>query len=424
MYEINLYSSPFDAVAVDAESVSVADVPRLVRYDEDFVKPALLLADRTVLKTTRVDAYLEEFRDSSAATMLIPARGFAFWISESRDREVMDLLGIRDEDLLSPAEIDHWTKWFKREEGALSGSGDSVDESVESFNFAEAFREMRRRGESDGRDFLDRVAPLSYARAAHHRQLADLFQSPVLNALPTTTLRQDPWDPTVRTRFQELLDERSGEDTAHARMVSSLVDSVASSRAGVMLDPAVSIGLATRGVSGEDVQSARRLAGAVELMRMVDGISDLPVDEVVDVREDLAPYLAPFRGFLLDMSGNVDLSPSDAAENARRLQIFWEAEVSTAIDDMRVHVEHASFRRNLLDLFSTSGDTTRTVGTSLGLLVASGFAGLEVVGAAAALAQPALTALIGSVRAKQRVANDRAYFVHALGVRDRRRRSS
>ncbi|WP_084104166.1 hypothetical protein [Demequina sp. NBRC 110056] len=413
MYEINIFSSPFDAVTPAPNGKErVGHASEIVRYDEDFVKPALFLADRAVLKTTRVDAYLDEFREASAASMFAPAKAFAFWISRSRDPEQLDRYGIDPKDLLSEEEMETWERVLES-----PSSREFTDEEIDEFNFADAYRKHRaetgNRAEPETR-FRHRVQPLTSARAAIFKSRADSFLSARLNAMPTTVIRQEPWDSTVRTQYQKFLDTRVGEHAASDRMVEQMETAVLHSVAGVMLDPAVSYGLGVRGATPAEIGSAATVSGAVELMRMVGGLSELPLDEVVEVREELHPYLQPFRGFLLETSAAANLEDADALEQGRLLQIAWEAEVAPAISDMRIHVEGATFKRNALDLFSSASDATKTLGMAVGAAWASGLTGIAALSVAAAAAPPTLTALVSSIRAKQDVRHNRAYFVHGL----------
>jgi len=147
-------------------------------------------------------------------------------------------------------------------------------------------------------------------------------------------------------------------------------------------------------------------------MRMVKGLSELPIDQIADVRAELVEYLAPFRDFMLQVSHNTSVGAVTDAERERLLRLAWEREVEPAIAEMRAHVQRSTFTRNVIDVFATTSGTLGTVGLAIGTVTAAGFAGFSTLTAVGAVGAPLLKALVDSIRTKQEVKQNRAYFIH------------
>ena len=269
-------------------------------------------------------------------------------------------------------------------------------------------------------EFLERAEPFYEALRAHLFEARSAFSSEALGALSTSgVLVESPWDSLPKSRPRQIIDDMTGPNAEFERAFESMVEDVVGSPKSVMLDDAVHSAMSTLDPELRGLESGEVVAGAVDLMRMVEGVSELPIDEIAGVREELRDYIGPFRSFMLEVSGNVELNGVDEVERVRRLTVAWETSVAPAIADMTAHVKSASFRRNAIDVFANSSEALQTVGFALGIVAASGFVGLSSLTAGAAVAPPLLKILMKSVRAREEVKRDRAYFVHALGARRR-----
>jgi len=232
-----------------------------------------------------------------------------------------------------------------------------------------------------------------------------------------------PWDPMPKTQPQKLLDSSAGKNAEFDRAFFTMVDDVADSRTSVMMDDTVFGGVMRLTGEPADLNSATVVRGAVELMRMVDGLSAMKLDEIPDVRADLAPYLGPFRSFMLEVSDSAGPDDASDAERSRQLHLAWEREVAPAVEELEAMLRTASFKRNAIDVFATNAEVLQTVGVAIGIATAAGLVGISSLTAGAAIAPPMLKAFVGSVRAKQAAKKNRAYFVHAVAARRNRGRA-
>lgn len=402
MFEIEVFSNP--VMALVGEGGLLTELYLAAQYDESLIKPALLLADRVTLKTHRADLILNEKRDHRMINWPVPLTARYRGISSRRDPEEWRMLGLDERDLLTEAELERYAS--VHESGAFDGEP------------AEDEREAL------WQEFVERAEPYRLAIMELHRAKGLALESKALRDLSERgLLEESPWDQTPKTRPQQIIDNLTGENAEFERAFLSMAAEVANSPKSVMFDDAVGSRITQSGPQIGGMDSALVVAGAVDLMRMVEGVTELPIDEVADIRDELSTYIQPFRAFMLEIASNVNFEGLSDAERARELKLAWEREVEPAISDMRAHVEGASFRRNAIDVFSNSAETLQTVGMAIGIAGVAGFTGLSTLTAAGAAAPPILKAFMRSIRAKQDVKRNRAYFVHAMSRIARERRS-
>ncbi|ANP73035.1 hypothetical protein [Cryobacterium arcticum] len=389
LFEITVFSNPVTALVGEGGFLPVEELHKTAEYDEEFVKPALLLADKVTLRSHRVDLLSNEVRDHNTLGWPVPLLARAIGLSTRRDSDELTRLKIAESDLLTNAEI-------ASIEAALD---------PESGEYARVIP-----------DSIKRVESIRVALAAHYRLHGDMLTSEPLRALDGL-LEELPWDPTPKSQPQKLADISAGNDMEFNRAFFTIVDDVVNSRTSVMMDDTVFGGV--KRLTGEPagLDSATVVRGAVELMRMVDGLSAMRLDEIPGVRSDLAPYLGPFRAFMLEVSESVGQDDASDAERSRQLLLAWERQVAPAVDELEAVLRSASFKRNAIDVFATRAEVLQTVGFALGIAAGAGLVGISSLTAGAALAPPMLEALVASVRAKQAARTNRAYFVHAMAAR-------
>jgi hypothetical protein len=383
LFEITVFSNPVNALVGEGGFLHGDELHRTVEYDEVFVKPALLLADKVTLRSHRVDLITNQIRDHNMLAYPVPLISQSVGISKRRDPTELAILGIAEQDLLSQGEVEEFS--------GLTGFSDE-----------------------DWRRAIERCQPFKESLASFFRRHGESMTSPILDSM-SDIIQQLPWDPRPKTQPQKLLDNLNGENAEFERAFMSMADDVARSPVSVMLDDTVSADLSRFADPAAEFESAATVRGAVDLMRMVGGVSEMPLDEIAGVRSELAPYLSPFRSFLIDVASSVDLVGVDDAERSRRLVLSWEREVQPAVDELEATLRSASFRNNAIDVFASEGETLKTVAVAIGVATASGLIGISSLTAVGALAPPLLKAFIGSVRAKQSARTNRAYFVHSLG---------
>lgn len=398
MFEITVFSNPVAALVGEGGLLQGDEIHKTAEYDEEFVKPALLLADKVTLRSHRIDLLTNEVRDHNMLRWTVPMLSRAMGLSTRRDPIELSRLKLGESDLLTGLEV----ATIERELLTVTSESGDWDKVI-----------LRS---------LERVEPIRDAMAGYFRSRGDLLTSEPLRSLGELLVEM-PWDPTPRTQPQMLLDIGAGKNAEFDRAFFTMVDDVANSSTSVMMDDTVFGGVKRLAGKPADLNSATVVRGAVELMRMVDGLSAMKLDEIPDVRADLAPYLGPFRSFMLEVSDNVGPDDASDAERSRQLQLAWEREVAPAVDELEVILRTASFRRNAIDVFATNAEVLQTVGVAIGIAVAAGLVGISSLTAGAAIVSPTLKAFVGSVRAKQAAQKNRAYFVHAMAARRTRARA-
>jgi len=415
LFEIEVFSDPARAVANVDGVLRREHFAATAKYDEDLVKPALLLADKTSLRSRRIDFALNEARNVDTTQKLVPLTSMLVGESKRRDGRFLASLGLSDSDLLTDEEISSVEAQIliQDELHALRQS------RVRSTNLTK-FRADKERDRAEiaksnqyWDDFWDRAAPFRDALRRHYKEQELSFRSAGIARLAESGLvNESPWDSTPRSRPREVLDHLSGPNTEFDRAFASMAEDVANSRKSVMLDGQVRSSLLTTATATGDLASTAVIGGAVDLMRMVKGLSELPIDQIADVRAELVEYLAPFRDFMLQVSHNTSVGAVTDAERERLLRLAWEREVESAIAEMRAHVQRSTFTRNVIDVFATTSGTLGTVGLAIGTVTAAGFAGFSTLTAVGAVGAPLLKALVDSIRTKQEVKQNRAYFIH------------
>lgn len=395
MFQIAVFSDPVIGLVGEGGWLPGPEYKRVARYDEDLVKPALLLADHVMLRSHRLDLIANAVRDHNTLLKFpVPLAAMALGISRRRDPDELRAYELAESDLLTVTEVDSFDEEFRHGVAAMS--------------------------EQRWSDFLERARPIQLAVTKRLRKDGEAFMSTSIRALAARGLIEEQvWDPTPRSQAQKVVDRSRSENSEFQRAFSTMVDDLVSSQASVMMDAAVSG--AMNKLSGEQINlaSAATVSGAAELMSMVDGLAKMPIDEVIDVRDELHPYLSPFRSFMLDIASKVPAAGISPTERSRLLKLAWQTDVEPAVNDLRLKLESTSFRRNAIDVFATSGQNLKTLGVAIGGAVAAGAtAGSEFVGittgVATAAGAPLLEAFTRSIRAKESIRANRAYFVHAI----------
>src|SRR4051812_15411579 len=108
MFEIEVFSNPVNALVGEGGLLRHSDLSKAAAYDEELVKPALLLADRITLRSHRIDLVLNEQRDIEMADRFAPLTAQYLQLCQSRDKDGLRFLRLRQSDLLSEAEVTHY----------------------------------------------------------------------------------------------------------------------------------------------------------------------------------------------------------------------------------------------------------------------------------------------------------------------------
>ena len=417
MFEIEVFSNPLNALVGEGGFLHHDDYEQTTRYDEDLIKPALLLADCVHLRSHRLDLLLGEQRDLEMTGRFAPVYSQLMWVSNRRDPRDLAFYGLSDADLLSDAEIAQYRR-LTEEENALREQLNAVPmpTNVEALRVQKASnRAQLARYNDDWNQFLDRAEPFIRALRRRLRESIESFQSPAMSALVERgLLLEDPWDDLPKSRPRQIQDDLLGPNAEFERAFLTMAEDLAHTPSSVMLDGKLEHSLRILGAPGWPTGTGLTVAGAVKLVQMVEGVALLPLDELADVREDLAAYIGPFRSFILDISSDVDWNGVDDAERERLLKLTWESDVAPAIAEMEAHVRSANFVRNAIDVFAEGSEAFQSIGLAVGTWAAAGLVGFSTLSASVGAAPPIIKAVMRTVRANEEVKRNRAYLVHAL----------
>jgi hypothetical protein len=384
VFTIEVFSAPFSASTTD-DALTRSDLHLVAEHDEAVLRSAILLADHVRLFTERADR-LEGLRARmfAASSLPVPRRSAAFWLSESRDPSSLRQLGL-EVDALIPVE----------ELGDLeSMDGDEIDNKygaqIDVINSA-VWENLR-----------------SEYDALHTEALARLNSSGLVTV--------ERWSSQLLAPPFALYQVESDEYWQGA--IGNLLSRVSDTTSGLLLDSQLEGLFAAAGRTQHP--SEGELRGAVDLMAMVEGLGDLPIDELIDVRTELAEYLTPFRAFLLKVSHDALAPGATGPERSRELELAWIRDVEPAIRDMRGEVSSATFRRNLLHL-----DLESLKGLAMGIALTGsmvyygGSPGLAPL----TLAAPALlTAARQTYDERSSARANPVYFIHEVGKRTQKSR--
>ncbi|MFK3983114.1 hypothetical protein ACI2K4_22390 [Micromonospora sp. NPDC050397] len=177
-----------------------------------------------------------------------------------------------------------------------------------------------------------------------------------------------------------------------------------------MLDPALAPPPEPAGSVRPDAPAA--LASAV--ISRLPGLDDLPLIEVLDLREELSEYLPYFRSEMIRLSEDLTDAQSHkdvAAEIDRR----WHRDLAPAMEEIRREVAAARYPRRLLDAV-TSDPATMASGAGALVIATGGLAvGLSaLIPALAAAAYPFLKAKTLRDLQLQNAQTNKLFFLYAL----------
>lgn len=379
---LDIFSDPFWSLG-RRNGLSADRYSEAGQYDVELVKPALLLADQVILRTWRKD---EQF------AWRVRSRSLQFGIPFQARMEAM----VGDDDL-------DWSSF-----GMRYGMRQSL---IDALTRHPSTPKSYLRGE----DFFSEPAVGEFHHAMSHHCLKsyDLLAAPQLQPLVQSgELLEVPWvaEPGPMAVPNALAYVRSemaiaGED--------SLVDALRLSGTNLMFDPGLSEVLPDVAKSMVKVRALKTLEGAASMMRMIDGLRSAPLDEVVDLRKELKPFLVPFRSYILSQAETIDL-PEDApqAERQRVAELKWEIEVIPAVDELQATIASNRYLKNLVATAAEGPEAAIGVGLGITTALASGALGIAALPGLGVAALPSLIkAGAATLRGKREIRRSRVLFV-------------
>lgn len=383
--DLEVFSDPLSALAGDS-GLPWDQLQKLTTYDEELIKPALLLADRVTLRTWRLDMQIGERVQLASSRLAVPLVRNIRELVYGGHKGAADRLGISDaliRDLRLVLDV------YAAEPAELPDRRFFESDAVEQFVAA----------------WQDHYA----------RQFAALRSAELSRFVDDEVVTERGWDD------RDLL----GMGFAGARHVyneqsfaygwSHLVDDLAYRSAAVVLDPVIEGKLAALGQPHTPVpqsETLQVLQHASGLMRMVDGLSSASLDEIRDIRTDLSPHLAPFRSFILRQARDVTVDPdAPLIERQRQLVVKWEADVAPAIADLKYKIEQDRFTNKLVSVAGSSPEAAIGVGLGLVAGVATGVGVLALAGLGVGALPTIIKAAAASRQGKQDHQRNGAYLV-------------
>lgn len=389
--ELQVFSDPLAALAGDA-GLPYDEVNEVTLYDEELVKPALLLADQVTLRTWRLDMQFGEKIAGVAATLGVPlAENIRRTVSGDHPG-VIRRLGLSD-DLIR--DLRRALDLYDRKDGLPQHAffeTDAVDQFVEAW--------------------------MGYHRGQHQALRSNALEQ----LTDAAVVIEKPWDDRDMSGLSFPAASWTYDNESFSYGWERMVKELDEGSSAVLLD---------RGIDGR-LRSAQvpvvqpggqTLENAASLMQMVDGLSTASLDEVADIRNDLADHLKPFRSFILRHAGDLDIDPDlPMGERQRRVAIKWEADVSPVVDDLRHKIEDDKFLRKLGSVAGSGPEAAIGVGLGITTTIATGGIGLLAVAGLGVAAAPTIIKAAAASRAGQREnSRNGAYLVVQMEDRMRKR---
>jgi len=392
--DLEVFSDPIWGLGGKA-GITSADLDAAARYDEALVKPALLIADSVTLRTWREDMRRAEIIDANIVQLSIPFAAQVRGVVARHSAREMSFLGVSEDLRLK-----------------LKRALDMYDGEDHNAGLDERF--------------LREEAAVEFARLVYgvHRSQYESLASPGLDSLSAAgVLRVDPWDDReLRSWVQAAWDQ---DNTSFDYGWQKMVDALDNGAAALLLDHGIGERLASTD-RRIDYPSVQTLSNAVELLQMLDGLADAALDEILDIRKELAPYLGPFRGFLLSHASGMDLDPAaPLAERRRQAGITWEANVAPAVRELKAKVSSSKFLANLAHVAADGSEVAIGIGLGLATTLTSGVIGFTALAGLGTAALPTVVkATARTLGARKAVRTDSAYFIYDVERRLRRSRRS
>lgn len=392
--ELEVFSDPVWGIG-QRDGVDHNDLPMLATYDEEIVKPALLIADRVILRTWRLDLARGESIAAAGLRLGVPLGASIRAVVERNSQRELEYIGI-DRPLF-----------------------DDLSQLVQRFS-------MKAGGIALDPTFFESDAVGEFVRLKFeiHRRQYSALRSPALESLEVADLlSSEAWD--AREESSWIGAQQNYWHTSFDYGWDHMQDALDNSDRALLIDNGIGERLVTAD-SSVDYPSARVLSNATDLLRIIDGLSAASIDEIVDIRSDLTAHLAPFRGFILSHASSVDIDPNlPFGERKRQLAIKWESEVAPAVDELRYKVESSRFMSGLARTTATGPEAAIGLGLGLATALASGSIGVTALAGLGVAALPTLIkATSSTLSARRESRQSGAYFLYAAERRIRNLRKT
>jgi hypothetical protein len=387
MFEIEVVSDPVANFSVDGW-LSNDRYKALTQFDETLVKPALLLADRATLYTRRVD--FSKSTDAAAfENSNMPMRFLhAFAAVCAGGEDTLKLLGLEHAKLPSTKEL------------AIFANQPPIDD--EWWKAVGAFEKKYSQQILDYRDGFHAIL-----RTRHF----DLESDGLSLAESKGVLEVFPWNADTVSPFQLTWDHLAQDYFQDA--VNQMAERLEVGSNPISIEPAALALLRPTSSSAGPTSETTMYVSSL-LASQVPGLAVMTIEELLELREDNAQYLAPFRSAILEIADNVAGAEGATPQEIEKLtKIAWEREAAPALRELEFQLESANLGRKVLDTIMEDKGAAVAAGASLALGFGTVLAGLvALIPAAMAAAYPVAKAVTQRGKERRLAKQNRMYFLY------------
>ncbi|WP_431936996.1 hypothetical protein [Micromonospora sp. RP3T] len=359
-------------------------------YDTKIVKPAILFADHVQLVSSRSTVHHYIGMHGWRIVNMPMRQIYAFiYLSTERNPEELEQLGMRPEDLASVEDA-------RAVEAALAKwRGVAENGSV----FQEEIQPFWQR-------YIEQVNLMIDGHRRIWSARHDALIAPELtHAIDKGVLTVQGWVEDLHPADRMFLADEDFLAESFEGMLSRLQDP----SKVALLDPTLA-SVAEQSRAG--LTSPALLAKSI--VSRLPGLNELPLIEVIDLREDLKDHLPYFRSEMIRLSEDVSeiTSPEDLAAE---VDWRWHRDIAPAMQEIRREVAAARYPRKLLDAITTDPAAMASAAGALAITAGGLAAGLAaLLPALGAAAYPFLRAKTARDQQLSNAKTNKLFFLYAL----------
>ncbi|WP_157739806.1 hypothetical protein [Micromonospora narathiwatensis] len=364
-------------------------------YGTQIIKPALLFADKVRLVSSRTSVH--HFSGVRAAYVARnPWAQFTLFLRMSASRHQAELERLR----------------FSEDDLAPSAEAGAILKTLSSCQTQEALDDAFMRIAKPMWDkYENQVASLVEAHLLVWQERHDALIAPeIRQAIDRGVVSLQGWANRVDPEVQTFVPS----DDFLKESLDGMLERLRDPSRVALLDPTISK-LSPRQRRTSQGPPPTFFANTL-LSRMV-GLQDLPIIEILDLREDLKTHLPHFRSEMIRLSEEV-ASIESSDEVADLVERRWHRDILPSLEEIRREVAAARYPRRLLDAV-TSDPAAMAAGAGALTLAAGGLAYnlSALLPAVAGAALPLLKARADRNQRLDQAKNNRLFFLYAVQER-------
>ncbi|WP_431881192.1 hypothetical protein [Micromonospora chalcea] len=392
-FEVEVISDPIGLVPNQGFDFSSPLLKESPNYDTQLVKPAILFADHVNLVSSR--STLHHFIGMHGWRSLnMPMRQMGAFLNLSIDRDpvTLDMLGLEVNGLADSEEA-------KRIKDAIAGCQTNEEFNLVMSDVADPFFERYEQ------QLDDLTRAFSALWVARHEMLV---APELIPAIDRDVLTVQGWVEDLPPQARIFVANEDFLEESFAGMLERLQDP----QKLALMDAALPSSSEEVNSFTEAPASPAFLGNAI--ISRIPGLSDLPMMEVLDLRDDLKAYLPHFRSEIVQLSQDV-AQVSSRRDLVAEVDRRWHRDIAPAMEEIRREVAAARYPKRLLDAV-TSDPATIASGAGALTIAAGGLAvGLSaLLPAVAAAAYPFLKAKALRDQGLAKAQTNKLFFLYEL----------